>query len=139
MLSARWIGGCVAVLMLCGLALPPAEVLAADVKIGEVSKRAFLGARGKRVDGKREDLYHRTPVYSDQEVTTGLRVDTTLRFLDRSKLQVGPTARIVLDKFVYDSGAKTGQRCLSVSHDRFYRLWISRICVEPSSAIRMNL
>lgn len=99
--------------------LTPAVKASSDVRIGEVSKRAFLGAKGTRVDGSSRSLYHRTAVHSNETVTTGRRVETTLRLLDQSKLQIGPTSRIVLDNFVYDTSADTGQMAATFAKGAF--------------------
>ncbi len=87
---------------------------AADSVIGYVSKQAYQGARGVRVNGEKRQLIPSRDVYSNETVITGVLQETTLRFLDDTKLQVGDSATIKLDSFIYDPSKKTGTAVLTL-------------------------
>ena len=47
-------------------------------------------------------------VHSNETVRTGNAGQAVMRFLDESKLNVGPSSQVRLDKFVYDPNKGTG-------------------------------
>lgn len=79
-------------------AAPPQDQLigAAEKVVGEVYGNTLL--RRLKTD---EDIFR------DQWIKVGADGAAELRFLDQSRLTVGPKTEIVLDKFVYDPDANT--------------------------------
>ncbi|MFO0997336.1 MAG: FecR family protein [Alphaproteobacteria bacterium] len=93
--------------VLAVLAAPAAAL--ADSQIGQVSKRQYAGAIGQRAGLGPEKLLPYTNVYSEQVVRTPAQSETQLRFLDDTILQVGQMSEVVLDHYVYDAAARTGE------------------------------
>lgn len=83
-----------------------------DLEIGAVIKQSFSGALGTRVNGTARELLYELPVHSDETVTTSADASTAMAFLDETRLQVGPSSRVVLDRFVYDTETATGEIAL---------------------------
>lgn len=84
---------------LSGAAEPPGQLIgAAEKVVGEVYGNSLL--RRLKTDEK---------IFKDQRVKAGVDSAADLRFLDQSRLTVGPKSEIVLDKFVYDPDAKANQ------------------------------
>ena len=54
-------------------------------------------------------------VYRDEHIVTGAGGQVHLLFTDESALTVGPDSEVVLDKFVYNPDANTGELALSLS------------------------
>lgn len=106
------------VLLLLSLA-PLAAHAAEEVEIGHVSMKAYFGAMGERTTGSTEKLTYKRDLYSDETVRTGGQSMTTLRFLDRTKLQVGQLSEVVLDSFVYDPDAGTGELAIAFGRGVF--------------------
>lgn len=92
---------------------------AGEHDIGKVSKKLFVGAYGTRTDGQKETLYYRTNVYEFEVVETPKTGETTLRLLDRSKLQIGPSSRLTLDRMVYDPDKRHGNVSLEFTTGLF--------------------
>lgn len=91
--------------------------LAAE-EIGTVAKKKFLGAVGY-VGDDREDLYYDTSVYRDERVVCSKKAETTIRFNDRTKLQVGPNTEVILDEFVYDDSSGAGEIAVDLASGMF--------------------
>lgn len=109
----------IVLILVAVMAITSQYTSASEVKIGYVSKKAYRDAKGIRVSGKAENLSYRTDVYSDETVKTAQFSETTLRFLDTTKLQVGPESEVALTKFIYDPDAKTGDMVVSFSTGAF--------------------
>jgi len=58
-------------------------------------------------------------IQADEMVTTTTDDRAHLVFLDGTSLTVGPNARVVIDKFVYDPNTKTGELALTASKGVF--------------------
>ncbi len=58
-------------------------------------------------------------VHQDEVIVTGAAAGAEVELLDKTKLAVGPEARIVLDKFVYDASAATGSISITLSKGAF--------------------
>jgi hypothetical protein len=58
-------------------------------------------------------------IQADEVVTTNATDRAHLVFLDGTSLTVGPNARVVVDKFVYDPNTKTGELALTASKGVF--------------------
>jgi hypothetical protein len=54
------------------------------------------------------DLNANSGVHANETVRTGSGGQANLQFLDNTKLSVGPTSTVRLDKFVYDPNTGTG-------------------------------
>ena len=91
----------------------------AERDIGKVSKKVFLGAYGVRTGGDKETLYYRTKVFENEIVSTVKGAETTLRFVDRTKLQLGPKSTLTLDTFIYDPDKATGDMSLEFTKGLF--------------------
>jgi hypothetical protein len=59
-------------------------------------------------------------VQTGETITTQANDRTHVVFLDGTSLTVGPNARLVIDKFVYDPNTKTGEMSLNAA----LRLWL---------------
>jgi hypothetical protein len=108
-----------ALILVAVMAVTTQYASAAEVKIGYVSKKAYRDAKGVRLSGTIENLSYRTDVYSDETVKTVQFSETTLRFLDTTKLQVGPESEVALTKFIYDPDATTGDMVVNFSTGAF--------------------
>lgn len=58
-------------------------------------------------------------VQANEAITTGSNDRAHLVFLDGTSLTVGPNARIVIDKFVFDPSTKTGELAINASKGVF--------------------
>jgi hypothetical protein len=58
-------------------------------------------------------------VHQDEIIITGGDSTAEVELLDKTKLAVGPEARIVLDKFVYDASASPGSISINLSKGAF--------------------
>ena len=83
-------------------------------------------------------------VQANEAITTGANDRAHLLFLDGSSLTVGPLARLVIDRFVYDPGTKTGDLAITVSEGvmRFVGGKISKTrpvtVVTPSASLTIR-
>jgi hypothetical protein len=93
--------------------LAPWSAQAEEAQVGAVFQKEFWGAEGVRASLPREKLYFDTNVYASETVETGTGGGTALRFLDGTTLQVGGNSSVVLDKFVYDPSAGTGEAAIT--------------------------
>jgi hypothetical protein len=59
-------------------------------------------------------------VHANESVTTGSSGQANLQFLDNTKLSVGPTSTVRLDKFVYDPNKSKGSVVVNATR-RSYR------------------
>jgi opacity protein-like surface antigen len=67
----------------------------------------------------KQPLLKGAAVHQDEVIVTGIDAKAELELLDRTKLAVGPEARLVLDKFVYDPNASSASISLNVSKGAF--------------------
>jgi opacity protein-like surface antigen len=67
----------------------------------------------------KELLLKDTVVHQDEIIVTGIDSKAEFELLDRTKLAVGPEARLVLDRFVYDPNASSASISLKVSKGAF--------------------
>ncbi len=58
-------------------------------------------------------------VHQDEILVTGKSASAEIELLDMTKLAVGPSARIVLDKFVYDARAEPGSISINLAKGAF--------------------
>ena len=114
--SSRSIG---TALLAGALVLTGSVALHAEPVIGKVFQRPFMGASGQRVGGESETLYFNTAVYADETVITGRGGSTALQFEDRTKLQVGESSVVVLDRFVYDPDGGAAEAVIGLTKGIF--------------------
>jgi FecR protein len=91
-----------------GTAFSLATPALADIRVGVATAinpqaRSFVPAQPERV------LYVGTDVFADERVLTGPSGHIQLVFLDGTVLSVGPDSDLVINKFIYDPQAKTGE------------------------------
>src|SRR5262245_18110503 len=86
------------------LVVPPS--FAATPEIGDtVAVKSDVTAE---MGEEKRKLAKGAKVHQDETLVTGEKASAEIELLDTTKLAVGPSARIVLDKFVYDAGAAPG-------------------------------
>jgi hypothetical protein len=69
--------------------------------------------------GSRQPLFKGVSVHQNEVIVTGQASSAELEFLDKTKLAVGPEARIVLDKFVFDASTSQGSISVNLSKGAF--------------------
>jgi hypothetical protein len=69
-------------------------------------------------DAKRK-LAKGNKVFQDEILVTSKTASAEIELLDKTKLAVGSSARIVLDKFVYDAGAPPGSISINLAKGAF--------------------
>jgi len=87
--------------------------------IGKVSQKAYIGAYGTPAGGSQSALYYNDKVYQDELVRTIENGRTVIRFLDRTKLQLGSASELVLDTFVYDPDQSAGEMLVDLGPGAF--------------------
>src|SRR5262249_13321857 len=70
-------------------------------------------------DGTRHDIKVDDDVYQGEVITTDLGGSIGLIFADRTTFALNENARVLLDRLIYDPGAKKGQLNLSVLQGAF--------------------
>jgi hypothetical protein len=86
--------------------------------IGIVFQTEFNGALG-RLDQDERQLLYTKPVYTNEVVHTGKQSSTSLQFLDKTRLQVGSSSDVVLDRYIYDPSSGVGQVAVNFSSGIF--------------------
>jgi len=106
---------------LAGLVLLPAAapgVAGAQERVG-VASAVNPNATGEPPDQAARTLVLGNEIVFNETIRTQTDGQTQIVFLDRSSLSVGPASEVVIDKFVYDRGAGTGQLVASVGKGLF--------------------
>jgi len=106
----------VAVIAIIGSVTPG---YAAQRSIGKVSQKAYIGAYGTPAGGSQSALYYNDKVYQQELVRTIENGRTVIRFLDRTKLQLGSASELVLDTFVYDPDESAGEMLVNLGPGAF--------------------
>jgi hypothetical protein len=88
--------------------------LAASARVG-VTSATNGDPRGKPPAEAERVLRIGIDVQANELITTGANDRAHLVFLDGTSLTVGPDARIVIDKFVFDPATKTGDLAVTAS------------------------
>ncbi|HLG45617.1 MAG TPA: FecR domain-containing protein [Reyranella sp.] len=104
-----------------------ALLLAVPFMLGNASAFARVGVTsatdgdplGKPPAGNERVLRIGLDIQADEVVTTTNNDRAHLVFLDGTSLTVGPNARVVIDKFVYDPNTKTGELALTAGKGVF--------------------
>jgi hypothetical protein len=97
--------------------LVPGTVAAATPEIGDtVAVKSDVTAE---MGEEKRKLAKGAKVHQDETLVTGVKASAEIELLDTTKLAVGPSARIVLDKFVYDAGAAPGSISINLSKGAF--------------------
>jgi hypothetical protein len=92
--------------------------VSADPRVG-VTSATTGGPTGKPPAEAERVLHVGVDVQANEVVTTGASDRAHLVFLDGSSLTVGPQARLVIDRFVYDPNSKTGALAITASQGLF--------------------
>ncbi len=67
----------------------------------------------------REEIEFEDSVYMNEIIETDDESALIVKFSDGSKLTLGENAKVVIDKYVYDAGAKTGEQAISLTKGAF--------------------
>ena len=100
------------------LSIAAPNFAAADPRVG-VTSATSGDPRGKPPTAAERVLHVGIDVQANEVITTDADDRAQLLFLDGSSLQVGPLARLTIDKFVYDPNTKVGALAVSVTHGVF--------------------
>ncbi len=95
-----------------------APARAESPEIGAVVQRTYRGATAEG-EVAPHPIYFRNEVYAQELVKTGARGSTELKFLDNTRLVVGPNGQVRLDEFVYDPTSETGGGQISLKLGAF--------------------
>jgi hypothetical protein len=93
------------------------SVLAANPDIGKtvaVENEVTLESGGSQ-----QPLFKGSAVHQNEIIVTGDAARAEVELLDKTKLAIGPEARLVLDKFVYDASASPGSISVNLSKGAF--------------------
>lgn len=121
-----------------------AAALIACLSLGSGSAGAVTGARiGDAVsivntvmadfDQKSRKLSKGDDVHQDEQIAVDPDSQGELRLDDQTKLALGPGSKLMLDKFVYDSDAKSGSIVLNLAKGAFR--FITGIASKPTYVI----
>ena len=107
--SRTWIPA----LLLAGLFALPSTASNAQQAIGKATSVR------PQAEGNHGLLSGGSDVYSQETVRTGNAGQADMQFHDSSKLKVGPSSSVKLDKFVYDPNKSTGTVALEATRGTF--------------------
>lgn len=99
------------------LFVPATGAIAATPDVGktvEVKNQVTLESSGSR-----QALTRGAIVRQDEIILTAAAARAEIELLDKTKLAVGPDARIVLDKFIYNASAAPASITVSLSQGAF--------------------
>ncbi|MCL4767513.1 MAG: FecR domain-containing protein [Hyphomicrobiaceae bacterium] len=112
---SKALGGCAALL---ALAFSWADASAEAPEIGTtIAVRNQVMVESEASERRR--LLKGGKVHQEEVVETAKAALAEIRLLDDTKLAVGPGARVVLDKFVYDPNAKPGAIAINLTKGAF--------------------
>jgi hypothetical protein len=99
------------------LVLRPGLAMAATPEIGGAVavKNDVTAANGAET----RKLEKGAKVFQNETLATSNSASAEIEFLDKTKLAVGPSARIVLDKFLYDANAAPGSISINLAKGAF--------------------
>lgn len=93
------------------------QALAATPEIGDaVTVKSSVSAE---MGGAKRELSKGAKVHQDEALVTGSNASAEIELLDKTKLAVGPSARIVLDKFIYDASASPASISINLAKGAF--------------------
>ena len=109
--------GKVVVAVVAGLAwaLPAYAVSAPEIGTTVLVKNQVT----VELEAEKRRLERGNKVHQQEIVQTARAASAEIRLLDDTKLAVGPEARVVLDKFVYDAGAAPGSIAINLTKGAF--------------------
>jgi hypothetical protein len=99
-------------------ALVPAARAEDDGAVGAVNDIVNF-AWGTPPGEPREEMEHEDPAYMQELVETGDESALLIVFADGSKLTLGENSECVIDEFVYDPSAKTGNQAIKLTKGAF--------------------
>jgi hypothetical protein len=101
--------------VLLNLLAGPVIAAPADVGVTVTVKNEVLLESGQNSKA----LLKGTVLHQDEIIVTGADALAEVELLDKTKLAVGPDARFVLDKFVYDPGTSSASIAINLSKGAF--------------------
>ena len=107
-----------ALLLSLAVVIAPFEAPRAAQNVG-VAAAVLPDAKSTRPDQSAKVLRIGVDIVANERVTTDAKGKLQLLFLDGSALTVGPNSDVVVDRFVYDPVAKTGQLAFSATKGLF--------------------
>ncbi|MFN0191995.1 MAG: FecR domain-containing protein [Aestuariivirga sp.] len=87
-------------------------------EIGDVIYPEYNGALGYQATGQQHELRPQEPVFKDERVVTGSQAATSIRFLDKTVLDVGSNSDVVLDELIFNPD-NTGSGVLNLTTGAF--------------------
>jgi len=112
MYSLRSIAACALVIL---FALPATGAMAQRIGNATATKNKVDGI----VRGAAQTISPGTDVYSNETVRTAVESVADLKFLDETKLSVGPRSEVRLDKFVYNPSGSAGSVVINATRGAF--------------------
>ncbi len=89
-------------------------------EVPEIGKAVMIKNKvTAEADEKPRSLVRGESVHQNEIVITEKSASAEIELRDNTKLAVGPSARIVLDKFVYDAGAERGSIAINMTKGAF--------------------
>ncbi len=88
--------------------------VSAAERIGK-ARHVHLQAYGTPPDASRQEVHRGDPIFENELIETVERGWAYFRFNDRSKLRVSGGTSLVLDRFVYDKGDRTGEMGVEIT------------------------
>ncbi len=112
----RYLVGAFLIIIIASLPLGTAPLAAQNVG---VAAAVLPDATGTRPDETAKVLRIGVDIVAEERVTTDAKGKLQLLFLDGSALTVGPNSDVVVDRFIYDPKAKTGDLAFSATKGIF--------------------
>lgn len=102
-------------ILIAGLMVAGGQAIAARIGVASVVKNEVSGssAGGNRVINVGSGVFH------NEIITTGANSSAQLLFRDETSLTIGASARLTLDRFVYNPSSKTGDVVVNVVRGAF--------------------
>ena len=103
------------VMLAIALAFGTPDAQAARIGVAAVVKNVVSGSNG----GQNRVINVGTGVFQNEIITTGAKSSAQLLFRDETSLTIGASARLTLDRFVYNPSSKTGDVVVNVVQGAF--------------------
>ncbi len=101
--------------MIFGLVLAGGQAMAQRIGVASVVKNEVSGSAA----GSNRVIKVGAGVFQNEVITTGVASSAQLLFRDETSLTIGASARLTLDRFVYNSSRKTGDIIINVAQGAF--------------------
>jgi len=103
------------VMLIIALSFSAPDVQASRIGVAAVVKNSVNGSNG----GQTRVIKVGNGVFSNEVITTGTKSSTQLLFRDETSLTIGASARLTLDRFVYNPNSKAGDVVVNVVQGAF--------------------